>query len=409
MSKSAWRLSAAGGLLLAFALSSCEKSSGGGGGGGGADGGGGGVGAGSFVFRVTGASLAATGASTVTFEVVNPSSNTAYDITNAAEFDEKGTPAASLRLQVGWPVEVYTNENSGAGAPGSSLQIDLLADATAAALTRNANGSFTWTGEFPDLPADAVDAGVALEGHPVQNGATVAVTTAVEYFPVGGAGTTPASPVAVTIDKCNACHAALDPAGFLTAHGGNRADNYESCAMCHNPQATDKRRANNAPGGAADDTSIDGKWMFHVIHAGAFRRGDVTLYGFSASGPSTAHTFPAASLAVATLSQCETCHLPGRAGMTALSNKIDGLGATRAPLFDTTVDANDIPNLADNVRLSARVAVCSSCHDQVSFTDATLPECSAPNPVGGCFHSFAGATANCDTCHGTTGFVNGHN
>ena len=335
-----------------------------------------------FLYEVLALDQAAT-PPTVTFRVVDPTNgNRPYDIDADAPFTAQG---AGLTMFLAWPSNEYTNDGVGTGL-GQPKRIALLT----ANPPRNADGSYTLSLTGPNavtLPTTGTIT-VELEGHPVVDGENVPVTTEVEYF---GAGTSAAEPRRVVVDtqKCNTCHAGLHGLPWLSAHGENRNNNVQACVICHNPSATDKARADAAAGGPKDDTSIDMKWMIHVIHAQGMRREPVTIYGFG--NPPAAHQFPAISNMA-----CVTCHTNET---QRTRERPDGVSVEA---WDTTVDANAYAVIADNVRIPGMVAACTSCHDKVCFTNSALTPCVAGdrNPAAGCYHPVGlPLSGSCTGCH----------
>ena len=179
----------------------------------------------------------------VTFQVLNPTNNTPYDIKNDPAFK---APQGNSRLaiDIGWSSDEYTNAGSGyvnatthKPGPGQPVQIDALASSTAVAGQTN---TFSVTSPTP-LPAEVTTATVVLEGHPAiadphASGKflRVPVPTEVTVFDQTGAFVSPPRREIVSVQNCNVCH------GQLSAHGSNRNARTDACVVCHNPDATDR-------------------------------------------------------------------------------------------------------------------------------------------------------------------------
>jgi len=339
----------------------------------------------------------------VTFSVTDPTNGDApYDIENDAPFAQ-GDGASSLTVKLAWSTTDYSNTGSGSatvdsGTPAQPISISPLFGAAA----DNGDGTFTVTSALA-LPADLMGTGaVAIEGHPAAdvNGDGEAdrlpVTSAVEYFAL-----TDPSPVArrqvVDLAKCQTCHQSL------SLHGSNRTDNIYICVTCHNANATDINRREEAAADAADAGEIfepaDGKVeeavhfkaLIHGIHAGEMRQHPLVIYGFGGSENDFGDVvFPG------TLSRCDTCHLDG----------------TYYPVDDaTTVLATTISTGADrttpldDVNVTPNAATCAACHDDelaLAHIEQNGGAFDATQTADGTLISAAHGTVieTCSVCHG---------
>lgn len=148
--------------------------------------------------------------------------------------------------------------------------------------------------------------------------------------------------------RCDSCH------GGFAAHGG-RYDAVDQCVVCHTQQTSDPDTGN----------TVDFGIMVHKIHRGAdlpsvVAGGSYQIigYGGSVNDFSTVR-FPQS------IERCDACH-----------------GGAQGDYWQRK------PSLA----------VCTSCHDDVSFDD--------PTPSGMVRHNYGvTATAPCDVCHPATAGV----
>jgi OmcA/MtrC family decaheme c-type cytochrome len=279
----------------------------------------------------------------ITFAVNNPQTGGRYDINTDQPFN---LPQASLTLNIAWNTVDYSNEASGSatattGAPAQPVALNLAY--LKANAVRNADGSYTVSAAAP-LPDTAIGGvAVALEGRPR---VALASTGAIASIPVEGVTTFAgaARRAVVSIDSCNACHEQL------AFHGANRADDINNCVTCHNPDATDIRRRNEAGVSWASPSMLDGKgedsidmrYMIHALHAA-----QNVLYGFGG----TAHdyrdiTYPQR------LSNCLACHAQGTYYPVPVTQR-------RSVTINTGVDRSD---WRDDIALTPNAAACWSCH-----------------------------------------------
>jgi OmcA/MtrC family decaheme c-type cytochrome len=314
----------------------------------------------------------------VTFRVLNPANGVPYDLRTHPTWTQTASGASRLFVDIGFASTEYTNEVEGGQPFGQPIQIAIVDRPGVNAGLQNAeNGAYRIASPVA-LPEGVTSATAVVEGHPAvaggpANGTRIAVTTAVEFFGVDG----PAQPRrdVVSVESCNACH------GVISAHGNNRNDTVQGCAVCHNPNATDKSRV---PPGVAGESPIDFKWMVHVIHAGEHRQAPVTIYGFGG----TPHQFPA--------------HVPFSAGNCNMCHVNDGFRLPLQPgtLGTTTSTGADQGTAGDNVRDTPTVSVCLSCHEGRTNERLGLPVRDHVNT-----YVEADGTEACATCHGTGGIV----
>ncbi len=298
----------------------------------------------------------------VSFKVSNPQTGEDYDILNDPEFTGDG---ARLAVGIAWSTSDYTNTGN-AGNNANQVQADALGSATP-----NGDGSFSVT--MPTaIPDGSTTGGIAatgsglasIEGHPV-----VEIEGALEEIPVGDAAVffsidepdgTPvprryADDQGDVLAQCHSCHSTL------VLHGGNRADNLDTCVSCHNPRNTDRRRREQGKdptsGGSAmatdgkDEESIDFKTMIHGIHAAAFRENPLQVVGFNAF---SVHVYDEEHVHYpGNLANCQSCHV-GDSFTLPLAGSVLG----------TSIDTGaSVADPTDDTVVTPASAVCSSCHD----------------------------------------------
>ncbi len=289
---------------------------------------------------------------TIRFSVTDPTrDDEPYDLHNDSEWTTCAFGASRLAISIGWSTTDYTNTGSGSH-PAQPIGINPLA-ACGGSSVDNGDGSYTVTSPMAIPSGVTGSLAVTIDGHPAVEVAgsveRIAVTNAVEYFPV-----TDFSPMprrnAVAIDRCNDCH------NQLSVHGNNRTDEPEVCVVCHNPNATDARQrfALDMPGDPAtdcvsvlgeDDVSIDMKYMIHALHAGGALEQPYEVCGFRNSVHVYDFLYPGK------LNNCEGCHLPG-----------GYYPAEPDTILGTTISVGDDPAPTDDVVISPNSAVCSTCH-----------------------------------------------
>ncbi len=327
----------------------------------------------------------------VTFSVTDPTNgNAPYDIKTSRAFTSGG--ASTLTVKLGWNTADFNNNGSGQNF-GQPVSINALGTA---AVAGSAAGTYTVTSPVA-IPAGTTGTlRVMIDGHPAGDVTTagtfsdrLAVTNVYKDYAI--TGTVAARRTVVDIAKCNACH------DVLSLHGNNRTNEPQVCAICHNPDATDKsRRPATAGVDGKLEESIDFKRMIHAIHAGqsgkgGFRTKGIVVYGFGGSVNDFSNVvFPGK------LNDCATCH-------TATSYQLTGTWATPTAsgiLSSTTSTGASTTDPADNLRITPTAAVCSSCHD------SDLAKTHMQDPFnGGNFSATqaqinASTGENCTFCHG---------
>jgi OmcA/MtrC family decaheme c-type cytochrome len=334
--------------------------------------------AGQYRYEIVSAGIQEDRRPVVTFRVVNPSNGIAYDLRTHPTWTQTASGASRLFIDIGFPSNEYANDVEGGQPFGQPLQIPIVdRPGVNTALENAEDGAYRIVGPLA-LPPGVTSATAVLEGHPaVAEGPTAAtripVTTAVEFFGVDG----PAQPRrdVVSVESCNACH------GVISAHGNNRNDTVQGCAVCHNPNATDKSRV---PPGVEGETPIDFKWMVHVIHAGEHRQAPVTIYGFGG----TPHEFPATVPFSA--GNCNMCHV----------NDSFRVPLQEGTLGTTISSGPDDGTPSDNVRETPTFSACLSCHE--GRTNERLEMTARDHALT---YVQADGSEECATCHGTGGIV----
>jgi OmcA/MtrC family decaheme c-type cytochrome len=365
---------------------------------------------GKFKFNIISAVPATAGSfPVVTFSVTDPSNGDApYDINAHPAFTTAGL--SSLGLKLGWTaagIADIGNDGSG-GDFGQPVSINLLNNL--AVVPGAAPGTYTVTSTVA-VPAGQRTLRVMMDGHPAGNVSSTGPTSDDITLPPGTyadrlsaksvfrdfaiTGTALARRSVVDIAKCNVCH------DTLSVHGKNRTDEPQACAVCHNPNATDKAQRVGGPfvDGKAEE-AIDFKTMIHGLHAGqesngGFREKGLVVYGFGGSvNDFSGVVFPG------DLGNCTACH-------TDTSYQLSGIWETptASGILGSTIDTAASPSdPADNLRNSPTASVCASCHDKVGPRTHMIG-------LGGAQFSvtqavIAGAPEEqCYFCHGTNGPV----
>jgi OmcA/MtrC family decaheme c-type cytochrome len=272
-------------------------------------------------------------------------------------------------VRVAYTTQNYTSPQSGSN-PGQPIQIDYLATP---AVTPNADGSYTKTAAVA-LPSGLIGGSgvVFLEGRVIAEYEGELVETGVKssdplYFAI--TDTTPqARRGIVDIRKCDDCHKQL------SAHGDNRNDQTELCAVCHNPELAEF----DADEGDTVGRPFDFKVMVHAIHRGR-NLGDLDFE------EEFAGTYPGK------INNCEGCHVPG--GYYPVDP---------TEVFATSVNPGaDDSTPVDDTAWTPNAAVCYSCHttdlarlhieQQGGSFDATKNADGSSNEA---------ALENCGFCHG---------
>ena len=259
----------------------------------------------------------------------------------------------------------------------------------------------------------AKKAALALGGKPVNRGTFTigTVATTQDYFVrstsqvygfnmTNGSAATPRRG-AVDSAKCNGCHQ-----GTLYQHGGDRVDNEQMCAICHNPSASDKNnriywRVVNADNTVDTTSTYDGKvaetydmrYLIHSIH-GAEKRGDspIVIYRtrgiFAFAGPDAVKPagWPADNQTIfgsdnnskightwtlihypRPMNECTACHFDSPPGQ---KDPFEAPDQTKAVAL--TIDpGTSFPSQADDIVIGPGAGACTACHATTSFVHAT--------------------------------------
>lgn len=379
----------------------------------------------------------------VTFSITDPTNeNAPYDLTSDPAFT---SGPSSINVLFSWPNRDFSNVGNddgtdiigGVGARAATVSVVNSAGLRPYVID---NGDGTYTLDTLMIPSPIVIPSVAgglgsgtvgMDGHPAGDvggevgvfDTNIPVTNVTRAFAITDA-TPEARRVVVDVAKCQDCHGVNDG---LALHGGNRTDNPQHCASCHNGNATDVNRRPFDPDGVADnfneaaldtleDQTIDFKYMIHAIHAAGMRENAYVAYGFGGPFDASEVLYPRSP------ADCEACHVAGSyevpLGQAVLGSTVN-TGATRignnqfAPSVAVARDPSD-----DN-KLSPEGAVCSACHDSdfsiehmsvrgtsfISFGNAFLAN---PDPIldpdTQAELDLAGPE-NCSFCHGPGRFV----
>ena len=340
----------------------------------------------------------------VTLEVLDPQTNSAYNILDSSGPFQQAE--SRLVVDMAWPTADFNNIGSGSatasgGTPNQPVSINFQSG-----VTDNGNGTYTATAGTP-VPAGATGSGsMMVEGRAVvplanlSGSGTTDVTLGIAGVNQDFAITDPA-PVArnqiVDITKCDACH------HVLTEHGENRTDDIQLCAGCHNPDATDIGEHLATSGGCAPEGTaganpeqpIDFKVFIHEIHAsgatsaaGTLRYPNgVTICSFGARPTTFQVAYPG------NLEDCNACHV-NSSYYPVDDSKVQG----------TTVVSGNRTMLTDDVVISPNAAVCSSCHTSVTAREHMIQNGAnfdATKTATGALVSASVET--CALCHGPGG------
>ena len=336
---------------------------------------------------------------TIQFSVTDPTNgNATYDIASGTATTNPvfKTPSTSrLAIDIAWNTSDFNNNQSGTNPaqPMSINPVDACDGTPIADWTCTVSGGVYTLVKSTALPAGATGTGrIGFEGHLAAQdvaGAwtvTVPVKSVVKDFAISG--TLTARRTVVDIAKCDKCH------DQLSLHGGNRTDEPQLCAICHNPNDTDVNRRPKTVAGIPDTVAaidgkkmeaIDFKRMIHGIHAAAKTslNGATTLYGFRNKGivvygfGNTANDFSDVRFP-GILNDCSACHTTTTAtsgiGTYELTGIWDSASSTFGTVLGSTIDAapsavdagtlaTQLADQTDDLKISPTAAVCSSCHD----------------------------------------------
>jgi OmcA/MtrC family decaheme c-type cytochrome len=294
----------------------------------------------------------------ITFSVTDPTNgNKPYDITADAPFTAGS--ASTLNVRLGWTTAGIAD--IGNDGNGQDFGQPISMDALTTAVPGGTAGTYTVTSAVAIPLTQTGTLRVMMDGHPAGDVTTpgtfadrLAVKSVFKDFAITGAAV--ARRIVVDIAKCNVCH------DVLSLHGTNRTNEPQVCAVCHNPNGTDKSQ--RPPGGGIDgkaEEAIDFRTMIHGIHAGqasngGFREKGLVVYGFNNSVNDFSNVvFPGE------LSNCTACH-------TSTSYQLTGIWAspTASGILGTTTSTGaSATDAADNLRTTPTAAVCTSCHDSM--------------------------------------------
>jgi OmcA/MtrC family decaheme c-type cytochrome len=137
-----------------------------------------------------------------------------------------------------------------------------------------------------------------------------------------------------TIETCNTCHLSI------SFHGGNRTDNLQGCAMCHNSNlyVNGIPASRGYPEGVERNSSLMN--MVHAIHANSAHRAGVDGKEIRYPG---------------LIQNCSQCHVPG-------SNELP-LMAKATGISVGLQDGGDINVASTHLKATPTYSACASCHD----------------------------------------------
>jgi OmcA/MtrC family decaheme c-type cytochrome len=193
----------------------------------------------------------------------------------------------------------WVNENvSATQAPGQPLGARKLFTSLSTACTSDV-ATTTGLVAASGPTAYATKALLAIGGKPLNRGTftigaasedrdySVRVPSPTRAFSMTDGSAVPARRNAVVTDKCNRCHR-----GTLYQHGGDRVDNEQLCAACHNPSASEKNvravtyRILNPDNTVNTSATYDGKtaetfdmrYLIHAVHGAEKREKPIVIY-----------------------------------------------------------------------------------------------------------------------------------
>ncbi|MDH4215321.1 MAG: OmcA/MtrC family decaheme c-type cytochrome [Gallionella sp.] len=168
----------------------------------------------------------------------------------------------------------------------------------------------------------------------------VPVKNVVSNFAIGGSGTAVPRRTVVSADKCNACHGRnINMNNHVPSHSGNSTE-LETCVICHNANSV----LTAPPAGV--DPSLHFKRLIHIKHKAMGQNFPVM--------PSTERTVATPKglyIGYTGIKNCNLCHVDNTYNMN-----LDVMGSSTA-ITDT--------DPSNNLVISPKAAVCSSCHDTV--------------------------------------------
>jgi OmcA/MtrC family decaheme c-type cytochrome len=313
-----------------------------------------------FAYNIKSVATSTT-ASSLTFSVTDPTTaGHVWNILTDAPFTGANCPTADIGVLINWSTTDYTNTGSVVASEAQPARTSILCGKNPAGPPTN-NGDGTFTVTLPAIPAGLKgSSGVVIDGFPAHdfqdgNGPTeLAVPSQ-----VGFATITDATPLArrniVDVAKCDTCH------GQLNAHGNHRVDSVQSCAACHNPNATDIAArlavtptpvtAANAPDGA-NEQPIDLKYMIHALHDGNVRAAAGAPYVVYHRG--VFNDFRSITPYPGALNNCLACH--------ATDTYYPQDPTTSTSLATTVNSNNNSVSPAGQMAITAATAACSACH-----------------------------------------------
>jgi OmcA/MtrC family decaheme c-type cytochrome len=246
--------------------------------------------------------------------------------------------------------------------------------------------SGNWTHVFArGLPAGATDTwALAIEARrsvtvpnpdeppPAGATATTSITEGarneIRYFRPGGGEVQPRQ-LAVSQERCNACHLELQ-------FHGNQRENVEYCVVCHTADLTDwTRRPKTGSGASAvvnlaatpdnrEERSVHFKPMIHRIHMGNGLEAQkpYVIYGFGGPVFLDESGLPETSRA-----RCTACHVGDSYKLEAMPPRLPTFANDTAEVKHTPGSGD--PKLPTVAPVGPMTSACLSCHD---YDDPTL-------------------------------------
>jgi OmcA/MtrC family decaheme c-type cytochrome len=360
-----------------------------------------GVKGGSYQYNIWGITKNPDNTVSVEYSVSNPQTGVDYDlldpqyqytvVNTAGTTTTKTFRFGALNMLFGWNTRDYANDGAIGRAWGSSCTVAPTATPTCDATTGmpkagsagpiargqpvainalfdssvqrlGSSNRFKLTSTVLP-PAASGTLAVAFQGRvsewkDANSSWAIPVQNVVRYFAMSGV--VQERRQVVSADKCNACHgrnlAFTNVTTFqpgLGGHGGSRTDP-EVCVICHN--GNNPLKGTVVAGGAVTQyaESADFKRMIHRMHAE--QGGNYPVW------PRSQVSTDMGSLMYAGLGNCEACHVNGSYKQdqsvlgTSVTFAVDtSANSTNAPVTDT--------NALDNLVISPKASVCSSCHD----------------------------------------------